>query len=91
MDALVRLHETHTGGSTKTTQLMYPVNTTTLATAKLPLLNGTNTGSIEKWISTRPTQLPMISNKITKQAQVVVNCCANNPSRKGKSGDRTVE
>ena len=72
MDALVRLHETHTGGAAKVkeglTTAVYPLNTTTLA-ARLPILNGSNTKSVEKWISTIPTQMPVVINKFTKQSQ----------------------
>ena len=73
MDALVRLHETHTGGGeshSAPSTVLSPINVTTVM-PNVPLLNTSNKIPIEKWVTTNPTQKPATSNSNTlpKQSQ----------------------
>ena len=71
MDALVRLHETHTGGGEShpaPSTILSPLNVST-AVPNVPLLNTSNKIPIEKWVTTNPTQRPVTSNTLSKQSQ----------------------
>ena len=63
MDALVRLHETHTGGAeSAVSTVLTPSNTTTVV-PNIPMLNASHRMPVETWVTANPVYKPVISVK----------------------------